>query len=123
VGLKPLAATRSADPSRGYFPRAVFFFGFGFPVLPVLPGAASFFGRFGDTGSLLPLAGRTWVPARSHSVGCSLSPSRAICPQIQIGEPTLPEHGAIASQAGDGDCERLLQTSKTGERSRAGAFR
>jgi hypothetical protein len=25
-------------------------------------------------------------------------------------------HGAIASQAGDGDRERLLQTSKTGER-------
>jgi len=55
------------------------------------------------------------VPARSHSVGGFLSPSRAICPQIQIGKPTLPEHGAIASQAGDGDCERLLQTSKTGE--------
>jgi hypothetical protein len=55
------------------------------------------------------------VPARSHSVGGSLSPSRAIRPQIQIGKPTLPEHGAIASQAGDGDRERLLQTSKTGE--------
>jgi hypothetical protein len=34
---------------------------------------------------------------------------------MQIGKPSLPEHGAIASQAGDGDCERLLQTSKTGE--------
>ena len=45
---------RSVNPSRGYFPRAVFFFGFGFFVLPVLPGAKSFFGRFGDTGSLLP---------------------------------------------------------------------
>jgi len=50
VGSTP----RSVDPSRGYFPRAVFFFGFGFLVLPVLPGPASFFGRFGDTGSLLP---------------------------------------------------------------------
>jgi hypothetical protein len=40
--------------SHRYFPRAVFFFGLGFLVLPVLPGAASFFGRFGDTGSLLP---------------------------------------------------------------------
>jgi hypothetical protein len=40
--------------SRGYFPRAVFFFGFGFLVFPVLPGAASFFGRFGDICSLLP---------------------------------------------------------------------
>jgi hypothetical protein len=47
--------------------------------------------------------------------GGSLSPSRAIRPQIQIGKPTLPEHGAIASQAGDGDRERLLQASKTGE--------
>ena len=61
------------------------------------------------------MAVRTSLPTRSHSVGGSLSPSRAICPQIQIGKPTLPEHGAIASQAGDGDCERLLQTSKTGE--------
>src|SRR5205823_12531480 len=54
---------------------------------------------------------------RSHPIGGSgsLSPSRAIRPQIQIGKPTLPEHGAITSQAGDGDCERLLQTSKTGE--------
>jgi hypothetical protein len=55
------------------------------------------------------------VPARSHSVGGSLSPSRAIRPQIQIGKPSLPKHGAIASQAGDGDRERLLQSSKTGE--------
>jgi hypothetical protein len=61
------------------------------------------------------LAGRTWVPARSHSVGGSLAPSGATCAQIQICKPTLPEHGAIASQAGDGDRERLLQTSKTGE--------
>src|SRR6266540_5848027 len=53
--------------------------------------------------------------SRSHPVGGSHSPSRPICPQIQIGKPTLPEHGAIASQAGDGDGERLLQTSKTGE--------
>jgi hypothetical protein len=55
------------------------------------------------------------VPARSHSVGGSLSLSKAIRPQIQIGKPTLPKHGAIRSQAGDGDGERLLQTSKTGE--------
>jgi hypothetical protein len=53
--------------------------------------------------------------SRSHPVEGSHSPSGAICPQIQIGKPTLPEHGAIASQAGDGDGERLLQTSKTGE--------
>jgi hypothetical protein len=61
------------------------------------------------------LAVRTSVPARSHSIGGSLSPGRATRPQIQIGKPTLPEHGAVASQTGDGDRERLLQTSKTGE--------
>jgi hypothetical protein len=61
------------------------------------------------------LAVRTSVPARSHSIGGSLSPGRATRPQIQIGKPTLPEHGAIASQTGDGDRKRLLQTSKTGE--------
>jgi hypothetical protein len=55
------------------------------------------------------------VVARSHSLGGSLSPSGAICPQIEIGKPGLPEHGAIVSQAGDRDCERLLQTRKTGE--------
>jgi hypothetical protein len=42
-------------------------------------------------------------------------PSGASRPQIQIGKPTLPEHRAVASQAGDGDRERLLQASKTGE--------
>jgi hypothetical protein len=56
------------------------------------------------------------VPVRSPSVGAALSPSRATCPQIQIGKPSLPEHRAVASQAGDGDRERLLQASKTGER-------
>jgi hypothetical protein len=25
-------------------------------------------------------------------------PGRATCPQMQIGKPSLPEHGAIASQ-------------------------
>jgi hypothetical protein len=60
AGLQPGAPAcaarwtrRSVDPGRGYFPRAVFFFGFGFVVLPVLSGAGSFFGLFGDTGSLL----------------------------------------------------------------------
>src|SRR6266852_1061978 len=113
--LRRSVSGRRRKLSRGYFPRAVFFFGLGFLVLPVLAGAASFFGRFGDTCSLLPWLGNTSVPARSRSVGGSLSRSRAIRTQIQIGKPTLPEHGAIASQAGDGDRERLLQTSKTGE--------
>jgi len=61
------------------------------------------------------LAGSTLLPARWHSVRGSLSPGGAICPQVQISKPGLPEHGAIASHTGDGDCERLLQMSKTGE--------
>jgi hypothetical protein len=48
-------------------------------------------------------------------VGGPLWPSGAIWPEIEIGEPALPEHRAIVSKAGDGDRERLLQTSKTGE--------
>jgi hypothetical protein len=55
------------------------------------------------------------VVARSRSLGGSLSPRGAIRPQIEIGKPGLPEHGAIGSPAGDGDCERLRQTRKTGE--------
>jgi hypothetical protein len=67
-----LAATRSnslpVDFGRGYFPRAVFFFGFGLLVLPDLPGGGSFFGRFGDTGSLLPwLAVLCWSRVRIRS--------------------------------------------------------
>ena len=42
-------------------------------------------------------------------------PSRAIRAQMQIGKPRLPEHGAIVSQAGDGDGEWLLQASKAGK--------
>jgi len=60
------------------------------------------------------LAGRTSAPY-AFAFGGSLSPGRATCAQIQIGKRTLPEHGAIASQAGDGDRERLPQTSKTSE--------
>ncbi len=54
------------------------------------------------------------MPVRSYSVG-GPPPGGAIWSQIQIGEPGLPEHGAIVSEAGDGDRERLRQTSKTGE--------
>jgi hypothetical protein len=61
------------------------------------------------------LAGRIWAPARLSSVGGPLWPSGAIWPEIEIGEPALPEHRAIVSKAGDSDRERLLQTSKTGE--------
>jgi hypothetical protein len=50
----PTSNSLPVDFGRGYFPRAVFFFGFGLLVLPDSPGAGSFFGRFGDTGSLLP---------------------------------------------------------------------
>jgi hypothetical protein len=61
------------------------------------------------------LAVPTSRPARSRSLGGSLASSWAIWAQREIGEPTLPEHGAIRSQAGDGDRERLPQTSETGE--------
>ncbi len=104
-----------ADASRCYFPRAVFFFGFGFLVLPVLPGAASFFGRFGDTGSLLPWLDVPRCPLVRIRSETPARPSSAPFSQIQIGQPSLPEHRAIGPQARDGDRERLPQTSKTGE--------
>src|SRR6266540_1121 len=84
-------------PSRGYFPRAVFFFGFGFLVLPVLPGAASFFGRFGDTGSLLPwlavlgcLRVRILSEAPSPPVGPPARRYRSASPPCQSTEPSRP---------------------------------
>ena len=60
--------------SRGYFPRAVFFFGFGFlvlPVLPVLPGAASFFGASFCGASFRATAGRAGFTARPRGSGSS----------------------------------------------------
>jgi hypothetical protein len=67
-----------ADSGRGYFPRAVFFFGFGLLALPDLPGAGSFFGRFGDTGSLLPwLAVFWWLRVRIRSESGSPSADQA----------------------------------------------
>src|SRR6266540_996463 len=85
------------DPSRGYFPRAVFFFGFGLLVLPVLAGAASFFGRFGDTGSLLPwlavlqcLRVRIRSDAPSRPAGLSARRYRSASPACQSTEPSRP---------------------------------
>jgi len=82
---------------RGYFPRAVFFFGFGFRVLPALPGAGSFFGRFGDTGSLLPwLAVPRWLRARvrpeapGRLAGRSARRYRSASPACQSTEPSRP---------------------------------
>src|SRR6266508_3201952 len=84
-------------PSRGYFPRAVFFFGFGLLVLPVLAGAASFFGRFGDTGSLLPwlavlqcLRVRIRSDAPSRPAGLSARRYRSASPACQSTEPSRP---------------------------------
>src|SRR6266508_2662816 len=81
-------------PSRGYFPRAVFFFGF---VLLVLAGAASFFGRFGDTGSLLPwlavlqcLRVRIRSDAPSRPAGLSARRYRSASPACQSTEPSRP---------------------------------
>jgi hypothetical protein len=42
-------------------------------------------------------------------------PDSASGPQIQIGQPCLPEHRTIACEAGNGDRERLPQTRKSGE--------
>jgi hypothetical protein len=93
----PYAGLGYVDPSRGYFPRAVFFFGFGFLVLPVLPGAASFLGRFGDTGSLLPwlaVFGCLRVRIRSEDasgpVGRSGRRYRSARPACQSTEPSRP---------------------------------
>src|SRR5438477_8656430 len=88
----------SVDLRRGYFPRAVFFFGFGFLVLPVLAGAASFFGRFGDTGSLLPWLAvgclrvriRSEAPAPSRPAGRSARRYRSASPPCQSTEPSRP---------------------------------
>jgi hypothetical protein len=93
----PTLTRRSGEPSRGYFPRAVFFFGSGFLVLPVLPGAASFFGRFGDTGSLLPglavpgcLGARIRSEAPSRPAGRSARKYRSASPPCQSTEPSRP---------------------------------
>jgi hypothetical protein len=83
--------------SRGYFPRAVFFLGLGFLVLPVSAGAASFFGRFGDTGSLLPwlavpgcLRARIRSEAPSRPAGRSARRYRSASPPCQSTEPSRP---------------------------------
>ncbi len=92
----PCRTRRSVDPSRGYFPRAVFFFGFGLLVLPVLAGAASFFGRFGDTGSLLAwLAVFGWLRVRIRSeaprpAGRSGRRYRSASPACQSTERSCP---------------------------------
>src|SRR6266516_8120460 len=95
--VHPTLTRRSVDPSRGYFPRAVFFFGFGFLVLPVLPGAGSFFGRFGDTDSLLPwlamLAACTFAirsTASARPAGRSARRYRSASPACQSTEPSPP---------------------------------
>jgi CspA family cold shock protein len=96
-GHPTLGTRRSGEPSRGYFPRAVFFFGLGFLVLPVLPCAASFFGRFGDTGSLLAwlaVLSCLRVPIRSEApsrpAGRSARRYRSASPACQSTEPSRP---------------------------------
>jgi hypothetical protein len=93
----PCWTRRSVDPSRGYFPREVFFFGFGLLVLPVLAGAKSFFGRFGDTGSLLAwLAVFGWLRVRIRSeapsgpAGRSGRRYRSASPACQSTERSCP---------------------------------
>jgi hypothetical protein len=84
---------RREELSRGYFPREVFFFGLGFLVLPVLSGAASLFGRLGDTGSLLPwlaVPSRLRSPAPSRPAGRSTRRYRSASPACQSTEPSRP---------------------------------
>ncbi len=95
--VHPTLTRRSVEPSRGYFPRAVFFFGFGFLVLPVVPADGSFFGRFGDTGSLLPwlavlgcLRVRIRSEAPSRPAGPSARRYRSASPACQSTEPSRP---------------------------------
>src|SRR5207302_6856125 len=103
----------SVDPSRGYFPRAVFFFGF--LVLPVLPGAASFFGRFGDTANLLPwlavlqrLRVRVRSGAPSRPAGRPARRCRSASPPCQSTEPSRPRpETAIVN----GCCKRARPTN------------
>jgi hypothetical protein len=109
------AAFANEPLSRGYFPRDVFFFGLGLLVLPVLPGAASFFGRFGDTDSLLPslaIRSRLRAAAPSPPAGRSARRYRSASPAWQSTEPSHPRpETAIVN----GCRKRLPQTSKTGE--------
>jgi hypothetical protein len=87
------AAFANEPLSRGYFPRDVFFFGLGLLVLPVLPGAASFFGRFGDTDSLLPslaIRSRLRAAAPSPPAGRSARRYRSASPAWQSTEPSHP---------------------------------
>jgi hypothetical protein len=84
--------------SRRYFPREIFFFGFGFLVVPVLPGAGSFFGRFGDTDSLLPVLAVLRCPrvrirsvAPSRPVRRPARRNRSETPACQSTEPSRPK--------------------------------
>jgi hypothetical protein len=108
-GLRASQGTRVG--MRGYFPRAVFFFFFGFAVFSVLPEVASFFGRFGDTGSLLlwlavlrcSLVCSRWaIPARP-AAGRAARRYRSASPPCQSMEPfaATPETAIV-----NGCCKR-----------------
>jgi hypothetical protein len=110
-GLRASQGTRVG--MRGYFPRAVFFFFFGFAVFSVLPEVASFFGRFGDTGSLLlwlavlrcSLVCSRWaIPARP-AAGRAARRYRSASPPCQSMEPfaATPETAIV-----NGCCNRRL---------------
>jgi protein-tyrosine phosphatase len=75
----PHRTRRSVDPAAATSACGLFF-GFGFFVLPILPGAASFFGRFGDTASLLP-----WLSV----LRCLRVRIRSEAPSRPAGRPAL----------------------------------
>jgi hypothetical protein len=52
---------------------------------------------------------------RRSRIRAVLVPGRLICAQVEISEPSLPEHRAVRSEPGDGDRERLPQPSQPGE--------
>jgi len=97
------SAGQTEKLSRGYFPRAVFFFGLGFLVLPVLAGAAAFFGRFGDTCSLLPWLGPTYGcckrarPAKVARRCVPVSLSRATAAPRLSEQTTRQEKGSAST--------------------------
>ena len=114
--LRDVSATAALDrPQPRLLPARGLLLRLGLPRLARLGWRRILLRPLRDTGSLLAwLAVLQCLRVRARSEAPSRPAGRSR-PQIQIGKPTLPEHGAIASQAGDGDGERLLQTSKTGE--------
>ena len=81
-----------------------------------LLGAASFFGRFVDTGSLPPWL--TVLRCLDVRIRSELPRSSDLPSRCRSASPPFQSTRPLASQAGDGDCEPLLRTSQSHRRSR-----